>query len=293
VGRRDPVAEARAFLARDLERQAKPYALLQLEISRMKAVKPPKPTGKPRRLTVCGSDIHGHKRDPQAWDVFLQAIRDLEPDGVYLMGDISDGQSMKRHPPAATDVPMTYLQEVLECAKILDDVDRVATKAWDRILLDGNHDADRTDKWVAATCPPQLRDLVPSLWDATRARERGYRVYKGHEQPVRVGDLLLLHGHFYSKHHAAAHLGALGEKCLYGHTHTPQQFTHNLNGKRIQATGMPCLRTLDREWEHQSKVHTWTNGFAIIEWIDGRAYPRNVYIVNGEAVYGRHVWRAK
>lgn len=271
------------------------YSKVLLAIAAIKIRKPPKPTGKPRRLTVCGSDIHGIKRDPAAWSVFLQAIRSLRPDGVYLMGDVMDGQSVNAHTLAATDDPsVTLLREFVDVNKLLDEVDEAADRAWDRLILDGNHDEEREEKWLRRSCPPQLRDMIPSLWSFTRARDRGYRVLHGHQQPFRVGNLLLLHGHFYNLHHGLSHLRALGDSCLYGHTHTPTQTTTNMNGRHIQATGMPCLRVLNREWEHQSKVHTWTNGFTVIEWIDGvKASPRNVYIVDGEATYAGHVWRAK
>jgi predicted phosphodiesterase len=271
------------------------FSKIILDASRLRLRKPPRWNGRTkRRLTVCGSDIHGHKRDKAAWSIFLQAIRDLKPDGVYLMGDIMDGQSIKRHSPAATEDRVTLRFEMAEANRILDDVDEAAGRAWDRLILDGNHDGDRIDKWLRSSCPSELADSVPDIWEATRAKERGYRVLRGHEQPLLVGNLLLLHGHFYNRHHASSHLGAFGESCLYAHTHTPQQFTTSLNGRKVQATGMPCLRTLDREWEHMSKVHTWTNGFAVIEWVDGvKAFPRNVYIVDGVAVYAGHVWRAK
>jgi predicted phosphodiesterase len=287
VGRSKAVEYARGF---------KPASVIYSKIIEdslsRKITKPPKPTGKPRRLSIAGSDIHGHKRDPVAWSIFLQAIRDLQPDGVFLMGDITDGQSVNRHTPAPSDAPVTIRQEFGEISTIFDEVDAVATKAWERYVITGNHDACRFDKWMLTSCPSALRDSVPSIWDAARVRERGYRLIDSDEQPFRVGNLLLLHGHFYNKHHPHSHLMALGESCLYGHTHTPGQATTNMAGRKIQATGMPCLRTLTREWEHQSKVHTWTNGFAVIEWVDGvKAFPRNVYIVDGVAVYGGHVWR--
>lgn len=271
------------------------YSRIALEASRLKIRKPPRYRGKKRRLTVCGSDIHGIKRDKGAWSIFLQAIRDLRPDGIYLLGDIMDGQSVNRHTLAASDDPsVTLRMEFTDVNHMLNEVDDAAIYAWDRLVADGNHDEEREAKWLRQACPPQLRDMIPSLWDAVRAKDRGYRVFYGHEQPIRVGNLLLLHGHFFNKFHSAAHLMALGDSCLYGHTHTPQQFTTKMNDRHIQATGMPCLRVLNREWEHQSRVHTWTNGFAVIEWVDGvKAFPRNVYIVDGVATYAGHVWRAK
>jgi predicted phosphodiesterase len=270
------------------------YSRIALDASRLRIRRPPKNTGKKRRLSLWGSDIHGHKRDRAAWSIFLQAITDLKPDGLYLGGDVSDGQALKRHSPAATEEAVTVRYEYAETNRLMDEIDERAVHATERLWIGGNHDDDRFQKWLRSSCPSILSDSVPTLVEAVRAKDRGYRVIEGNEQPFRVGNLLLLHGHFYSKHHAAAHIGALGESCLYGHTHTPQQFTTNLNGRKVQATGAPCLRTLDREWEQQSKVHTWTNGFTVIEWVDGvKAFPRNVYIVDGVAVYAGHVWRAK
>lgn len=270
------------------------YSAIALDASRLRIRKPPRPTGRPRRLTVCLSDVHAPKNDPAAWSVALQAIRDLEPDGLYLMGDVMDNASMStHHETSEADAKVTYRIELAAANRLLNDLDAVATKAWDRLWLDGNHET-RTRRWVLNVCPPALRDSMLTVEDACRVRDRGYRFLGPGEQPFKVGNLHLLHGHFYSRHHAAKHLDTLGVSCVYGHVHTPQQFTtHNEHG-HLQATCLPCLRTLDRDWAHMRRIHSWTLGFGVIEWIDGtKASVRNVYVIDGEAVYGGHVWRAK
>ena len=269
------------------------FSNVLLDASRLKIAKPPRVTGKGRRLTVCLSDIHAPKQDPQAWSVVLQAIRDLQPDGLYLMGDIMDNSSMSTHHERAdTDAGATYRLELAATNRLLNELDSVATKAWDRLWLDGNHET-RSRRWILNVCPAALRDSIPTVEDACRVRDRGYRFIGPGEQPFKVGNLALLHGHFYNLHHAAKHLATLGVSCLYAHTHTPQSFTtHNEHG-HLQATGMPCLRTLDREWIHMRRIHSWTNGFCVIEWIGSKASVRNVYVIDGEAVYGGHRWRAR
>lgn len=269
------------------------YSKIALDASRLRLRKPPKPTGRKRRLTLVASDVHFPKQDPGAWSIFLQAVRDLEPDGIYLMGDVLDlATASTHHELAITDLGLTLRQEFTAANHGLNQLDDVATKAWDRLWLEGNHEF-RLERWKVNNCPPQLRDAIPTVEDALRVRERGYRVIPGGEQPIKVGDLHLLHGHFFGADHCRKHLQTLGVNVAYGHVHTPGQATTNTANGPLQSTCFPCLRTLTREWTHMSKVMTWTNGFGIIEWIDGvRASVRNVYIVDGAAVYGGHVWRA-
>ncbi len=49
-------------------------------------------------LLLSISDTHAHFLDPFVWACFIQAIRDLKPNGVLLNGDILDGGELSSHP---------------------------------------------------------------------------------------------------------------------------------------------------------------------------------------------------
>jgi hypothetical protein len=253
---------------------------------------PSKRSKRERRLTVVISDCHHPKVDKSAWKIVLAAVKDLQPDGLYLMGDFLDMATVSTHHELAdTDVGLTLKREFDAGNKALDQLDEVAIGAWDRLWLEGNH-CLRLARWKANSCPGAIRDSIPTIDEALRLRERGYRSVLGRDQPVKVGNLHLLHGHFFNQAHAQKHLTTMGVNEAYGHVHTPQQMTtYTMNGN-IQATCFPCLRTLQREWVHMSKIHTWTLGFGVIEWVGDHAFPRNVFIIDGRAVYGGWVWRA-
>lgn len=262
-----------------------------------KIKKPPRPPrGKvKRRLTVVGSDMHHPKVDPVAWSIFLQAVRDLKPDSLWILGDFVDFASVSVHERSPGDERLTLKVELEAGNRALDELDEVATHAYERMYFDGNHDQYRLDRYVASgRCPGILSDMIPTLPQALHLRERGYRYIRRDEQPFRTGDLHVLHGEFYGTYHAAKHLQTLGVNVLYGHTHRPQSYTMRRADGPIVATALPCLRLLQREWTHMMKVHEWVHGFGVIPWVDGViGFPTNVYIRDGVAAYGEFRWRAQ
>lgn len=255
---------------------------------------PRMPRGAKRSLWVLLADCHHPYHDPATWNIVLQAGRDLQPDGLVVMGDWLDFDSITSHEKSHTGTNL--FDEIAAADGALDEIDEAYSSAWFRKFLRGNHEW-RLDRYVAGPrCPPELRKMIPSLDAALHLKQRGYEYIT--DKPVNLGtDHLFIHGHFYSKHHASRHLDALWENTVYGHTHMPQQFTHSTPlvapTRRVAvATGLPTIRDLSREWHEEKRVHTWVNGFGVMEFAGDRAFVRNVYVVEGKAVYARHVWDA-
>lgn len=253
------------------------------------------PTKERHRIGVVLSDCHVPKHDPKAWAVALNMVRDLKPDHVWILGDFLDLSSVNRHEKAPGD-DYTLRQEVWCGNEALDEISAaIGRRACDLLFVDGNHE-DRMRRYVASgRCPPELRDTLEEIPDALCLKQRGYRYVHPDDQPLYDGNLAVFHGWWYGKHHAAKHLDEMGGSVIYGHTHRPQQMTRQTVRGPIIGTGAPCLRRLVAEWQHQrNKEFTgWLNGVVVLEWIDGFCHPRNVFVVNGAAVYGGRVWRAK
>lgn len=262
---------------------------------------PPRaPANATRKRWLLLADAHFPFVDIPTWKVVLRACIDLSPDGLVIMGDWGDYATVTNHEKseATHQRNLSLLKEFGECGNALDQLDDAATSAFYRYFLRGNHEW-RVDRYLRSpVCPNNVRDLIPSIPKGLHLAERGYEYIV--DKPVTLGtDHLFLHGHFFSKHHAARHLEALHSSCVYGHTHMPQQFTHSVpigGGKRktLVATGLPTMRDLQREWHEEHRVHTWVNGFGVMEFADGGdiGFAHNVYCVDGHASYGGFTWDA-
>ncbi|TXH15653.1 MAG: hypothetical protein E6R03_06880 [Hyphomicrobiaceae bacterium] len=254
-----------------------------------------KPLKKEMEFGVVLSDIHFPKHDPVVWDIALQFIADTKPDAVWLAGDICDLGCVSRHEKAPGD-GFTLMQELAIANMALDELSNaIGPREVDLMFVDGNHE-DRIPRYLASgRCPPELRDMVQQIPEALALEERGYLYVGPDEQPIQIGELAVFHGEWYGKNHAAKHADELGANCIYGHTHRPQIYTKQTLGGPIIATGMPCMRKLQAEWQHQRnrEFTGWISGFTVLEWVDGFAHPRFVFVIDGKAVWNRKVYEGR
>lgn len=273
------------------------YEVSIRDLARYPIAPPPKrPRTEDRPLWLLLADAHFPFVDPATWQIVQWACRDLKPTGLVIMGDWNDFGTITKHEKSAAAAKLTLLDELASGDDALDVLDECAGTAWFRKFLRGNHEW-RIDRFLAsADCPPALRSLVPSVERGLHLRERGYEYVA--DKPATFGtDHLFIHGHFFSKHHASRHLEALWGSTVYGHTHMPQQFTHSTPlgapDRRVAvATGLPTMRDLTRDWHEEKRVHTWVNGFGVMEFAKDHAFAHNVYVIDGQAAYGRCAWDA-
>jgi len=257
---------------------------------------PKRPRTEDRPLWLLLADAHFPFVDPATWQIVQWACRDLRPTGLVIMGDWVDFGTITTHEKSEAAAKLTLLDELESGDRALDILDECAGSAWFRKFLRGNHEW-RVDRFLASKeCAPALRKLVPSVEKGLHLRERGFEYVA--DKPATFGtDHLFIHGHFFSKHHASRHLEALWGSTVYGHTHMPQQFTHSTPlgapDRRVAvATGLPTMRDLMRDWHEEKRVHTWVNGFGVMEFSKDHAFAHNVYVIDGQAAYGRHSWDA-
>lgn len=291
------------YAARDQVREAlaadapKKYQVQIRDLVAHPILSPPKrPRGETNPLWLLLADAHFPFVDPATWAIAQMACRDLKPSGVIIMGDWVDFGSITTHEKSPEAANLMLLDELASGDDALDILDKAAPTAWFRAFLRGNHEW-RMDRYLLGkTCPRELRSLIPSVEDGLHLKQRGYEYIV--DKPNTLGtDHLFIHGHFFSKHHASRHLDALWGNVVYGHTHMPQQFTHSAplgvpNRQVGVATGLPTMRNLLRDWHEEKRIHTWVNGFGVMEFSKDHSFVHNVYVVNGQAAYGRHAWDA-
>ena len=278
------------------EPQAAKYRAEIRDLARYPIAPPPKrPRVEDNPLWLLLADAHFPFVDPATWQIVQWACRDLKPSGLVIMGDWGDFGTITQH-EKSPDAADSLLTEFASGDEALDVLDAAAPTAWFRKFLRGNHEY-RVDRFLASNwCPGALKSLIPSVERGYHLEARGYEYIA--DKPDTLGtDHLFLHGHFYSKHHASRHLEALWHSTVYGHTHCPAQATHSSpNGmpNRVVAvaTGLPTMRSLIRDWHEEKRVHNWVNGFGVMEFSATHAFAHNIYVIDGQAAYGRCSWDA-
>lgn len=286
--------DARGFV-RGQPTPASIFRQMREERRKRKVVKHP-PLNRRPRFIVAISDVHRPKVDPATWSIFLQMIRTLKPDGVWILGDYVDFGSVTRHEKTADDA-YTLKMELWDANRGLDEISAaIGKRPCDLLFCDGNHE-DRLRRYVASgRCPPELRDMFEEVEEELHLAARGWRYVHPDEQPCfPFPNFAATHGHFYGLHAAHKHATTLAVSGVMGHTHRPQvHATWNAHGPVVW-TVMPCARDPKAEWQHQrtQPFTGWMTGVAVIEVVDEVPHVRNVYTHGGRAVYGRHVWRAR
>lgn len=99
------------------------------------------------------SDLHAQWLCPFVFRAFLQAIRDLRPDGVLVNGDWMDGSEISRHPkiPGWT-VPLR--DELAFCRSVFGLIREAMGDEGDLFVVDGNHDpTTRLANYLAHVAP--------------------------------------------------------------------------------------------------------------------------------------------
>lgn len=254
-----------------------------------------KPSLKVRTILAI-SDTHRPKFDPATWSIWLQAIRDVRPDAVWIIGDYVDLSSVTQHEKTADD-SYTLREELWDGNRGLDEIsDAIGPRRCDLLYIDGNHE-DRLRRYIASgRCPAPLRDTIHDIHNELHLEQRGWRYIHPDKQPYYpYPRFAVTHGNWYGLHAAHKHSVEFGCSGLMGHTHRYQVHSGvNASGPYVW-TVMPCSRDPKAEWQHQrTQVFTnWLTGIAVGEIGDNVPHIRVVLTNGGKAVYGGQTWRAK
>jgi hypothetical protein len=209
----------REHVARYVERYVEPYALKRDRFTTLSQA----------YLLLSISDTHATFLCPFTWHSFLSAIRDLQPDGVLLNGDILEGAEISRHPKIpGWSVP---LQVELDFAREMVRQIRAVGHDGDLLVGGGNHGVDRLASYLAQVAPAlaNLRCLridellgldsfdVQLLQSGTIASPAGT---SDHKPGALLWDSYRIHhGTYCGGQPAAQELRAAGRSGQSGHVH--------------------------------------------------------------------------
>lgn len=237
----------------DYRRLAKPYLLLSI------------------------SDLHAQWLCPFVFTAFLQAVRDLRPNGLLVNGDWIDGSEISRHQkiPGWT-VPLA--DELAFAKSMFRLLRKAAGDECDLFVVDGNHDpTTRLANYLAHVAPAlagldELRvDSLLGLGDAgVRIMQGGSILSPKGTEDAKPGFLLwdfyrIHHGHRLGADPARAELRDAGRSGQSGHVHRASLAygtTERDEGLSWMVTPMAARHDVGRAYMHGTTTG-WQRGFGV------------------------------
>jgi len=228
------------------------------------------------------SDTHATFLDPFTWWCFLRTIQELEPDYVYLNGDILEGAAISRHPKIpGWSVPMS-----MEFA-FAREMMRQIREVYDGELIwgSGNHGLDRIAMYLSQVSG-SLSGLGIKVGDVEELRfdrlagvaEYGVKLAQGGTiaSPVGTEDhlpgtlfhdfYLIYHGHALGQTPALTELRDHGYSGQSGHVHRAGMAfaTEERGGARSwMSTPMGCVPRAGRSYMFKKRNTGWQTGFGV------------------------------
>lgn len=227
-------------------------------------------------LILSISDTHATFLDPFAWHCFLVACRELDPDVIYLNGDILEGSQISRHPKIpGWSVPLTL---EFEFARTMFEQIRSISPDADIVWGSGNHGLDRIAMYLTQVAPalaglPNLRfDKLVNLdgLDVRLAQQGTIASPKAQEDElpgtVFHGFYQIFHGTCLGQTPYLGELRAAGMSGQSGHVHRAglAYATNEVMGAHSwMSTPMGCHERAGKAYLFKKRQTGWQKGFGI------------------------------
>ena len=206
------------------------------------------------------NDIHFPFHDrPVLEELVLPFVKELEPDGIHLNGDITDHfqlSSFDKNP--LTKVSVKTEQVLL--GKFLKNFQDVPY----RIYKGGNHE-DRWRRYLWSNAPALVESGMVDFETVFKLADHGFE-YQLYGEKSWIGKLLLVHGSIVRKHSgmtARGHFEKYGCSVMHGHTHRMGSYFHtNINGPHV------CYENGHLSDVSKAEYVTdpdWQQGFSVIQ----------------------------
>jgi len=226
------------------------------------------------------SDIHFPYEDKKCWSLFLDVCRDLEPDIIFLGGDIVDFYSISSYDK---DPRRKFeLQNELDyCSSKLKQLRNILPNA--RFIFKvGNHET-RIMRFLSTKAEELSILRCLDLKELLGLRDINAEFISNMEQ-FKIGKLYHLHGNERpggGVNIARSMFLKYMENVIFGHFHRIQIYTSNTyEGKEKAAYANGCLCNIDAcDFIHKPD---WQNGFSIIRYV-----PSGMFHVEQVQIYNR------
>lgn len=236
------------------------------------------------KTTFIWPDTHAPIQDRRAVGVALQALRQLRPDHLILIGDFVDCTAPARWSRGLAEEYVCSLPEEMEAGKALLTQIRAVYDGPISFII-GNHE-ERIENYVAKHAPA-LRGIVPSIGQLLDFE--GFGVVHQEQPYVIAPGVRAIHGLKLSSTQNAAGQSAYKERMRHGHS-IVQGHTHRLGiGWDTQERSRfwleaGCLIDFKKADYIPFLNPNWQQGFALLHEDRQRVWPEVVPIHNGRAI---------
>lgn len=223
----------------------------------------------PFSLQVAGcwgvlSDLHIPYHDRKAIEVAVAHLKRRSPVGILINGDLTDHYHASRWQPDPRR--RKFPEEIKAGRQFLGWLRGQFPKA-EIVWKEGNHE-ERLEKYLVVNAPILLGLDCLSLSELYQASDLDIQPVS-EKRPVRLGNLLILHGHEYkfaiqnpvSPARGLFLRAKVNSMCSHFHQRS-QHSERNADGKVISCWSTGCLADLHPEY---LPLNNWSHGLAVVE----------------------------
>jgi len=237
-------------------------------------------------------DLQVPLHDKMFVERLVRVARDIQPDGLGFIGDLSDSTEISRWVKGKPGEYTGQFQNACDHVSERVRAFRQACPEADMWLQDSNHDG-RIREYLAEGAPALLGQRSLQVEDLFGLKGQGV-VYQLKPYEFLPG-VLSVHGHeeSYSSVPGKYGLDAInryGKSIVYGHTHRPLLVTNSRGyDGRVETQfamnvghGMDTLKVDYLKSGHMN----WCRGFGLVHYDNGQLYPELVISLDGTFRYG-------
>jgi hypothetical protein len=216
----------------------------------------------------------------------LKLIPEIKPQGLILMGDFLDLNSLSGHDRGRFTAikGLTLDQEYKDGNMVLDRLLAELPKEADKVYLYGNHE-DRWNRYMSDI--QNAKTPLPSPTEALLLKERGFNVFERWSSDyITLGSHLeVLHGQYYNTHCAKQHIDKFRGSVAFVHTHRIQMYVEGKTAGFNIGWGGDVNHPFFNYAERGTKGQ-WQNGFALVQ-IDkqGDYFVQQIFVHNNKFYY--------
>lgn len=242
-------------------------------------------------------DLQIPLHDRAYFEVMLKLIKDVKPDILGLIGDVSDSTEIshwvKGKPGEYTGQFQNAADKVAQAVRRL----REAAPNADCFVERSNHD-DRIREYISKGAPALLAQRSLQVEDVFGFRNQGFIF---HQKPYEfLPGVLAVHGdeEAYSSVTGKYGVDAMqryGKSLVYGHTHQPVLVTNSTGVNGVLQTNFAMnvghgMDTLQVDYT-KSGYMNWCRAIGLVHYDQGVLYPELLISLDGSLRYGSKVYR--
>jgi hypothetical protein len=231
---------------------------------------------------ILASDLHFPKHDPRAIDLFLQVVKQWQPDAIDFAGDLDDAECSGRWVDG-TPAEAASIQEGAGLVKeFLVQVSKLAKKAEDKHFHGGNHDYYRHKNYLEKKAPNVLEYINPeTLYGLSNS---GFEWHDYERPPVlRLGGIHVHHGESISKHSVEsvrADVSNYMVPLIRGHSHRAGSFYKSYPLAGLEIEGYEIGHLTDPTKHTYQTTFDWQQAFAVVHVDNGTPHVNLIRIRN-------------